>query len=68
MCSAGHWPSRATANARCVRERAAEAKLTIPDLKVFLKNAKLPVGGKKADLLDRARAAAGASAGVGRGK
>jgi len=51
-----------------VRERAAEAKLTIPDLKVFLKNAKLPVGGKKADLLDRARAAAGASAGVGRGK
>ena len=37
-------------------------KLTIPELKAYLKSLRLPVGGKKGDLEERARAALGGAA------
>ena len=39
-----------------------QAKLSVPEIKVFLKSRKLPVGGKKADLLLRLSSALGGTA------
>ena len=41
------------------------AKLTLPELKAYLKSIKQPVGGKKGDLEERVRAALGGGGGGG---
>lgn len=41
------------------------AKITLPELKAFLKSIKQPVGGKKGDLEERVRAALGGRGGSG---
>ncbi len=40
------------------------AKITLPELKAFLKSIKQPVGGKKGDLEERVRAALGGGGGA----
>lgn len=41
------------------------AKITLPELKAYLKSIKQPVGGKKGDLEERVRAALGGGGGGG---
>ena len=40
------------------------AKITLPELKAYLKSIKQPVGGKKGDLEERVRAALGGGGGA----
>ena len=61
-CGSDDSPSAVTAKVLAMHVAGTLGKLTIPELKAYLKSLRLPVGGKKGELEERARQALGGAA------